>query len=229
MDPKKSIAEAEAIFKAKTPELRAFQMSLPTQQGQYGPHLLIGEWTMHNWLSNVKHVLAGRHRKMRRYATAYYSKQQIIYNPLYLEKVGDEKDFLDTVLHELGHLFTYHFFKEIGHQKEWQRVGSIVGYAEVGCTSDQRRQRMPSYSAHSGTVPVEAPVGRIEEVPVDRNFSTIGSPVRTVWAICDKFPNATRAQLIATCIKHGVNKNTAATQYAAWKRDRNPAASIFRW
>lgn len=225
MNIQQTIAEAEAIYKAKAPQLAAFQLQLP-QMGRLGAHTQINELSIHQWLSKVTHQLAGRHRKMRRYATAYYQKQTIVYNPLYLVKIEESKDFLDTVLHELGHLFTYHFFKEIGHQFQWQRVGSIVGYAEVGCTSDARRQRMASYAAHSGTVEVAEPLGTLT-TSAPMNFSTTTSPVRKVWVICERFPTFSRKWIIATCVRNGINRNTAATQYAAWKRSQNPPT--FRW
>jgi hypothetical protein len=59
------------------------------------------------------------------------------------------------------------------------------------------------------------------EVPVKpREKSAADSPVKRVWAICNSMPNAARKHIITKCIEQGVNPNTAATQYAAWKRDR---------
>jgi len=40
--------------------------------------------------------------------------------------------------------------------------------------------------------------------------------VAAVWAIADKMPNAERKDVIAACVKKGINVHTARTQYQRW-------------
>jgi hypothetical protein len=61
----------------------------------------------------------------------------------------------------------------------------------------------------------------------ERERSSIGSPVKVVWetatAIIEENPEATRKEIIDACLAKGVNKATAATQYAKWKKERQGA------
>jgi hypothetical protein len=41
---------------------------------------------------------------------------------------------------------------------------------------------------------------------------------RKVWDIADAMPGASRKEVLEACADHNINPNTAATQYAAWKR-----------
>jgi hypothetical protein len=131
---------------------------------------------------------------------------------------------IDLILHEMGHLFEYYFFRSRGHGYRWRAIGTIVGYAQVGSTSDERRMQYSAHAAHSGAALTQhsEPIGRLGGT-VPRDQSTVQSPVKHVHNICDAyFDTHTRAQIIAMCVKFGINHNTAATQYAAWKRRHRP-------
>lgn len=217
-----TIAVAESIFTTKAGALAALQQTMFREGCESGALPLVNAGSIRTWLSKITHNPSGRHRRMRRYATAYYYKQLVIYNPLYLERTT-VTDLLDTVLHELGHLFTYHFFHDHGHGASWQAVGAIVGYAEVGCTGIEKRRQYASYAAHGDIAKLEttteAPISRIGPLNAI-NRSTVNSPVRRVWAICGQNPSLSRKEIIQICVNHGINRNTAQTQYSKWKSDR---------
>lgn len=93
------------------------------------------------WIMEVKHTVSPRFRKFRTYAYAHYESQTVTYNPIAMQHQSDE-DLFDTVLHEMGHLFCGKFVsRRVGHGIEWQSLGWIVGYAPVGCTTEQKRER----------------------------------------------------------------------------------------
>lgn len=53
-----------------------------------------------------------------------------------------------------------------------------------------------------------------------RERSAVGGAVARVHEICRANADKPRAEIIALCVEAGINKNTAATQYAKWNRDR---------
>lgn len=57
----------------------------------------------------------------------------------------------------------------------------------------------------------------VEKKP--RQKSAVFGAVAQVHKICSENPGLDRKALIELCVKAGINKNTAATQYAKWKRD----------
>jgi predicted SprT family Zn-dependent metalloprotease len=211
-----------------TPEIEAFRRLKIVPKTRMVPGsrtVQVTEQSVREWLSKVVHNPRGKHRRLRRYATAYYRKQMIVYNPLFLQNIHERGDWdlaiLDTVLHELGHLFTCVFYNTFGHDWTWQAVGGIVGYAPVGSSSDANRKTYAAYAAHAASVvDVKSdPVSQFDTSGGRVNpGSTVRRPVETVWFICNNMPNAARKDVIAKCIEYGVNPNTAATQYAAWKR-----------
>lgn len=46
-----------------------------------------------------------------------------------------------------------------------------------------------------------------------KSKSTIQSPVKVVWAVCEEMKGAARKDVVAECTKRGVNVHTARTQY----------------
>jgi hypothetical protein len=215
-----TIAKAEAIYLSKVEELAQHQkFRTPTRYLTEATVPYVTEDSLRAWLADIKHNPHGRHKKLRCYATAHYVKQLVVYNPLFLEQQS-EKDILDTILHELGHLFTWHFMRARGHGYEWRHVGTIVGYAEVGSTTDTRRKRYRSYAAHANSVATpEATIGQIATSAPERNRSSVGSPVSRVWLICDTYGHHfSRKAIIGMCVKAGINRNTASTQYYHWKK-----------
>lgn len=218
-----TIARGEAIFLSKVAGLDRLRKIVNN-----GKTVEVTQESLTQWMSKIVHDTNGRHRKLNRHATAYYRKQVIRYNPLWLESISPEswdKRILDLVLHEMGHLFCYHFLGTVGHEWTWCEVGRIVGYAEVGSSSDDRRMRYTSFAAHADSVAtVESkPISKIAVGTVSATVlpqSTIRSPVATVWAICENMRGYTRKEIIYHCLQVGINPNTAATQYAAWKRAR---------
>jgi len=211
------ISKAEQIYISKSAELCVLQRKILNQPP--GTLLRLPEPTptgIAYWLAHITHNPNGRHRKRRNYAMAYYRKQKIIYNPLNLADM-DSDFLLDLVLHELGHLFTYRFLNMTGHGDAWKAVGEVVGYATVGSTSSKRRRQYPTFAAHSNAdVSVKPLQGRV----LVENRSTVRNPVQLVHTICDTYRHESRKEIIARCVARGINPNTAATQYAKWKKDR---------
>jgi hypothetical protein len=220
------VTKAEAIFLAKVTELAGLQNAEVRNSQPVPP---ITPETVRMWLSKITHVHGNHQMKSRNHATAWYLKQHITYNPHNLNlqlnngTIGQNR-LLDLILHEMGHLFEYYFFRSRGHGYRWRAIGTIVGYAQVGSTSDERRMQYSAHAAHSGAALTQhsEPIGRLGGT-VPRDQSTVQSPVKHVHNICDAyFDTHTRAQIIAMCVKFGINHNTAATQYAAWKRRHRP-------
>jgi hypothetical protein len=180
------------------------------------------------WLDRVTHNVHGQHRKTNIHATAHYRQQKITYNPIYGSRLGDDWEvvMLDLVLHELGHLFTYWFLGTVGHEWSWKSVGHIVGYVPIGSTRNDKRGRlMAHYSPMkkaASTAPRPMPTPAAPRTRQVRKRSTNASPVATVWRTCDtlRLMGYSRKDMIAECVRRGVNKNTAATQYARWKKAR---------
>lgn len=56
------------------------------------------------------------------------------------------------------------------------------------------------------------------KAPLVTEHSTVESPVQVVWNFCDENPTMARKDIIRELVESGVNKNTAATQYARWKK-----------
>jgi hypothetical protein len=46
--------------------------------------------------------------------------------------------------------------------------------------------------------------------------STIPSPVNVVWAVWEEMKGVARKDVVAECMKRGVNVHTAKTQYQRW-------------
>lgn len=201
----KAICEAETIFLQKEKELSS---------------LCGNSVDVRAWLHGVRYVRNGRYKKTHTYATAWVHKQEIRFNPLWLDSVA--YDFLvDMALHELGHLFAYKFCKDRGHGSYWKAIGSIVGYAQVGGTDPNKRRRYVCFAKHVGKYTSHAEIlGDVLDSTINevRKQSTVNSPVRLVWEICDANRGAARKSIIARCVSAGINKNTASTQYYHWKR-----------
>jgi len=104
------------------------------------------------WVISVRHTLNTRHRKLHTHASAYGKKNEIRYNPIYLASLPDaefERRILDLILHEMGHLFTWHFLGTMFHDYDWQIIGCTVGYAPVGSTSERNRDHYIRAVAHA--------------------------------------------------------------------------------
>lgn len=52
-----------------------------------------------------------------------------------------------------------------------------------------------------------------------KEMSTVSNPVQKVWDICNENMELKRKEIIEICVEAGIAKNTAATQYAKWKKD----------
>jgi hypothetical protein len=53
---------------------------------------------------------------------------------------------------------------------------------------------------------------------VAKSKSTIQSPVKVVWTVCEEMKSAARKDVVAECMKRGVNVHTAKTQYQRWTK-----------
>jgi predicted SprT family Zn-dependent metalloprotease len=177
--------------------------------------LKVSKESIKEWLSKVVHIPNGSYRKVNICARAYYSRQQIRYNQHY-RKIATDDDLLDTVLHELGHLFTWNFFQDAGHSKLWKATGLIVGYAPFPFQTKNHS----SYAAYG--CPVSVPQRLLSTIVITEapNVSRANKPVQLVHQICEAFPYASRAEVIDICVSRGVNRNTASTQYSKWKYAR---------
>lgn len=211
----RAIRHAEAIFLDNTERLITFAERRGRRQVRS-----VAKDTIRVWLMNIKHNPNGQHRRKHNYALAYSNRQQITYNPL-VTREQPYDDMLDMVLHEMGHLFTYWFFGTNGHDHDWRSVGTIVGYAQVGATSIHKRRRYHAFAAQAANVDVpDTRLGKVGSVS-ERDRSTIDSPVARVWDMCEAWGyDHTRKFVIERCVSVGINRNTASTQYARWKRER---------
>lgn len=212
-----AILEAEAIYLGKADELARFHRTY-WKPGIAQP---VDRQSIDGWLQRVVHTVSRRHRKLRTYATAYYVRQEVVYNHLYIAS-AQYPELLDTVLHELGHLFTYHFFRKMGHDFHWRNVGHLVGYAPVGATSMERRKRYIAFAAHEGAYAAESALrGRLNDTaPLHVNRTSAAfKPVQLAHIIFDENPSASRNEVLALCVAEGININTARTQYYHWRKN----------
>lgn len=53
-----------------------------------------------------------------------------------------------------------------------------------------------------------------------RARSDVENPTKLVWRLADAMTGATRGDVVAACVFHGVNKATASTQYYRWQKAR---------
>lgn len=220
----KTIAQAEEIYLRHLGSLDQIRREAEALRKGSTKQVLPGAVRL--WIKGITHVPTGRHRRLRVYATAYYKRQQIVYSPLFLEHTkGNPKLLLDLVLHEMGHLFTHHFFDLRGHDWSWCSVGGVVGYAPVGGTSDDQRARYSSFAAHANTVVTERvkPIAKVSTVKPGSvqvlPSSTVARPVDRVWAFCDRHGmDYSRKAVINYLVGMGINRNTAQTQYGKWRK-----------
>lgn len=54
-----------------------------------------------------------------------------------------------------------------------------------------------------------------------RAKSEVESPTKLVWEVADSMPGASRNDVVDACVKRGVNKSTASTQYYRWQKARS--------
>ncbi len=54
----------------------------------------------------------------------------------------------------------------------------------------------------------------------------VNGAVADVWKICDSMAGASRKEILVACAAAGINPNTSATQYAAWKKGKAPAEPV---
>jgi len=54
-----------------------------------------------------------------------------------------------------------------------------------------------------------------------RAKSEVESPTKLVWEIADSMPGASRNDVVEACVKRGVNKSTAGTQFYRWQKARS--------
>jgi hypothetical protein len=54
-----------------------------------------------------------------------------------------------------------------------------------------------------------------------RAKSEVESPTKLVWEIADSMPGASRNEIVDACVKRGVNKSTAGTQFYRWQKARS--------
>lgn len=74
------------------------------------------------------------------------------------------------------------------------------------------------------TVPPAPPSPPAAAAPA-KPRSTIQSPVKVVWAVCEEMKGAARKDVVAECTKRGVNVHTAKTQYQRWSASKKTAAA----
>lgn len=117
----------------------------------------------------------------------------------------------------------------------WRPEGSNYGrIIRHGTGSTLVRIPKPDGTAWE-TIPV-APSTEVEPVELDhynqqvlgtnkksnKNHSMAEKPVELVHRLCDEMEGATRKEIVESCVAQGVNKNTAQTQYYAWRKKHQP-------
>ena len=55
--------------------------------------------------------------------------------------------------------------------------------------------------------------------------STIQSPVKVVWTVCEEMKSAARKDVVAECMRRGVNVHTAKTQFQRWSVSKKATAT----
>jgi hypothetical protein len=68
--------------------------------------------------------------------------------------------------------------------------------------------------------PIQAPATIPAPAVAAKAKSTIQSPVKVVWAVCEEMKGAARKDVVAECMKRGVNVHTAKTQYQRWSASK---------
>jgi len=231
------LCQAETIFMQKAERLQKIQTAKGIQAYRtLSKYPYPDKQNLREWLAGLEHALDGKHRKIRLHATAYVQRGKIIYNPHHLEKTC-ESQLLDLILHELGHMWTWKFVGTCKHNKEWKAVGRAVGFTPIGATSDKRRAGHPYFAIYRNVIAADhgEPFGkvtgvvrtqagpRVKKVAASTVKSRTGiGPTKMVWIIAGMMwrsnPNVTRKEVIAECVKKGINRNTASTQYSKWKK-----------
>jgi hypothetical protein len=135
------LREARNLYIANAPRLLAERWWAPAKRP-------MDEVSVFLWAAQVTHEVSPRLGSGLAkgnggiMALALCTEQRVRYSAAYLEQKARDPDcLLDTVLHELGHLFTWWFFGTAGHDADWQKLGMLVGYVPVGTTTDARRKR----------------------------------------------------------------------------------------
>lgn len=105
------------------------------------------------FLEGVTYTINFNRRSPETHATATPRHMKIRFNHVYIEhavagegmfaEVDGEERFayiLDTVLHELAHLFATDYHDEpVSHGRWWRDVAEAVGAVPIGCTSYRKR------------------------------------------------------------------------------------------
>ena len=74
--------------------------------------------------------------------------------------------------------------------------------------------------------PTSPPAATATPPVAAQSKSTIQSPVKVVWAVCEEMKSAARKDVVAECMRRGVNVHTAKTQYQRFlKATKSPPAA----
>jgi hypothetical protein len=79
------VVEGEQPFITNADTLEAYRQFLITK-GLSDTERPVTPQTVRWWLQRIEHDTDGTHRRLRRLASAYYSKSKVIYNPIYLSE-----------------------------------------------------------------------------------------------------------------------------------------------
>jgi hypothetical protein len=71
--------------------------------------------------------------------------------------------------------------------------------------------------------PATPPVATVAVPAPAKLKSTIQSPVKVVWEIAEQMKSAARKDVVAECMKRGVNVHTARTQFQRWSASTRTA------
>ena len=58
-----------------------------------------------------------------------------------------------------------------------------------------------------------------------KSKSTIQSPVKVVWAVCEEMKSSARKDVVAECMRRGVNVHTAKTQFQRWSASKKATST----
>ena len=113
----------------------------------------------------------------------------------------------------------------------WREAGAQIGVLEHkglgSCTvkiplPDGTRLETTTWSPGTMVIPATREEFNAQRTGnTDRERSTADNPVQRVHEICAEMGGrATVGQVVERCVAEGINKNTAKTQYYAWRRQK---------
>lgn len=102
-----------------------------------------------------------------------------------------------------------------------EKINMTTVYATMGTAQRGAKRRgikHPEYiELHDGRIFVREKGSALHDAN-QRLKSAIENPVKFVWDLCFKHPNAKRRDIVTRAMEAGVSPNTAKSQYQYWRK-----------